>query len=106
MVDLIVATNTILGNEKAWELMELDLQSPKSRGFHRYQIIRVNRNGVMAEFRHDMGLTKKWKGVKQIRIPSLWEHTVDELKALAEELRYEHNFDYMDYLQLDKVNLA
>lgn len=106
MTDILIVTNTVKGDEKAWELVEVDLQSPGYKGFHRYQVIRVLRDGRIAEFKHDMGLSKKWKGVKQIRIPSLWEHSVDELKDLADELRYVHNFDYMDYLQLDKVNLA
>lgn len=105
-MNLVVATNTIKGDEKALWLQERHEQSPGSRGFHRYQVIGVIRNGVLAEWRKDMGLVSKYKGVKQLNIPSLMEHTVDELMDLADELRYVHRFDYKDYLQLDKVNVA
>lgn len=106
MNNLVLVANTIKGDEKAWGLFEINEQSPGYKGFHRYQIIQVGRDGKIAEFRKDMGLVSKFKGVKQIRIPSLWEHTVDELMDLADELRYIHNFDYMDYLQLNKAELS
>ena len=77
MAKLVLVANTIIGNEKAWGVFELDRQSPGYSGIHRYQIIQVNRDGKIAEFRRDLGLASKFKGVKQLRIPSLWEHTVD-----------------------------
>ena len=81
-------------------LYETEEQSPGSKGFHRYQIIHVERDGKLAEFRTDMGLSnsKKWKGVKLLRIPSFWEHTVDYLVNLADELRNEG--DEADVLEL------
>ena len=99
--NIIPAVENILGNEKAIALYELHLQSPGSKGFHRYQIILVPRDGVACEWRKDMGSIKNWKGVNQLRIPSLMEHTVDELKAIANELR-NTRFDVKDFLSLDR----
>lgn len=98
--------NTILGNERAWGLFEIHEQSPGSRGFHRYQIIQVVRDGQIAEWRRDMGLANKFKGIRQLRIPALLEYTVDELMDLASELRNETKIDVMDWLELDKAKLG
>ncbi len=106
MNKLVNTCQTILGNEKAMGLYEMHEQSPDSSGFHRYQIIHVLRDGVMSEFRRDMGLASKFKGVKQLRIPSYMEHTVDELMGLAIELRNETEIDLPDLLELDKYKLA
>lgn len=97
---------TILGNEKALSLIEANQQSPGSRGFHRYQLIYVVRDGEMAEFRRDMGLSKGWKGVKTLLIPSMLEHTVDELMDMADELRNVTRIDVKDWLELDNMKLA
>ena len=98
---------TVKGDERAFWLTESSYQSPKFRGFHRYQIIYVQRDGKLCEFHTDMGEEIKWKGIKYLSIPSLFEHTVDELKDLANEERSEKDrIDFMDLLQLDKVNLA
>ena len=102
---ITVATNTILGNEKAIGLVETIQQSPGNKGFHRYQLIYVNRDGKQAEYRRDMGSEKQWKGVKLLNIPGLLEHTVDELINLADELRNESKIDIKDFLRLDKMNL-
>ena len=102
MTDLAVRTNTITGNEKAWTYLEVHLQSPGSKGSRRYRIIVVNRDGKLAEYREDMGSTKKFKGKREINIPSLWEHSCDELIALAEELRNEEVLDLDELLGLDK----
>ncbi|KKL45322.1 hypothetical protein LCGC14_2356840 [marine sediment metagenome] len=102
---IIPITNTILGNERAVGLYEMDEPSPKGGVPHRYQIIRVIRDGNYAEFRKDMGLAKNFKGVRQLNIPSLMEHTVDELIAMAEELRNRDELDLKDLLQLDKFNV-
>ena len=98
---------SVRGDERAFWLTELLYQSPKYRGFHRYQIIYVQRNGRLCEFHTDMGIESKWKGTKLLSIPSFFEHTIDELKELANEERSEKDrIDFMDLLQLDKVNLA
>ena len=97
---IIPAVDKIFGDEKALYLYEMHLQSPGSRGFHRYQIIHVPRDGVVCEWRKDMGSADNFKGISQLRIPSYMEHTVDELKAIANELR-NTKFDVKDFLQLD-----
>ena len=103
---IIPVADTIFGNEKAEALYELHMQSPGSHGFHRYQIVVVNRNGILCEWRKDMGLASRWKGVKQIRIPSFWEHSVDELMDIAEFLRNETEIDIADFLELDNYKLV
>ena len=97
--ELTIVTTTVQGNEKAWTYMEVHQQSPGSKGFRRYRMIVVNRDGRLAEYREDMGPAKAFKGVRQLNIPSLWEHTVDELRGIADELRY---LDY-DKLDLDEL---
>ena len=102
---IIPVADKIVGNEKAIALYELHLQSPNSKGFHRYQIIQVPRNGVVCEWRKDMGSAKKYKGVNQLRIPSYMEHTVDELKSIADSVRVT-KFDVKDFLSLEKYKPA
>ena len=106
MNNLALITNTVTGDEKAWSYMELHQQSPKFKGIRRYRIIGVNRDGNLAEYREDMGPSKKYKGVRELNIPSVWEHTVDELRDLAQELRNETKIDLKDWLSLDKMELA
>jgi len=97
---LIPVADKVFGNEKAIALYEMHLQSPGSRGFHRYQIIHVPRGDIVCEWRKDMGPARNYRGINQIRIPSLMEHTVDELKAMANQLR-DFRFDVKDFLSLD-----
>lgn len=106
MSKLQVITTTVTGNEKAWSYQEAHLQSPKSRGFHRYRIIKVNRDGKLAEYREDLGSVTKWRGVRCFNIPSLWEHTVDELLDIADYLRSETEIDIADWLSLDKMKVS
>jgi len=106
MTKLTRVANTIIGNEKALGLVELNEQSPKNRGFHRYQILYVVRDGQTAEWRKDLGLAKNFKGVNQLNIPGLLEHTCDELMALADELRGTSKIDVKDFLSLDRYKPA
>ena len=101
MANILPVVDKIFGDEKAISLYEMHLQSPGSRGFHRYQIIHVPRNGVICEWRKDMGKASNFKGINQLRIPSLMVHTVDELKGIADSLRAS-KFDVKDFLGLDK----
>lgn len=87
-------------------MQEVHLQSPDSRGFHRYRIIIVNRDGKLSEFREDMGLAKNFKGIRQFNVPSLWEHSVEELLDIANTLRNETFIDIKDWLELDQMKLA
>ena len=98
---ILPVVDKIFGDEKAIALYEMHEQSPGYKGFHRYQIIHVPRGDVVCEWRKDMGLADNFKGVSQLRIPSYMEHTVDELKAIANELRVA-KFDVKDFLQLNK----
>ena len=82
------------------------MQSPDSRGFHRYRIILVNRDGKLAEYREDMGLASNFKGIRQFNVPSLWEHSVEELLDIANLLRTETFIDVKDWLELDRMKLA
>jgi len=96
---------TILGDEKAMGLLEKHEQSPGSRGFRRYQCISVVRNGKLAEYREDMGSAKKYKGINPIYIPSFFEHSVDELKDMADYLRGEVHIDIKDFLELNNYKV-
>lgn len=87
-------------------LLELHQQAPNSSGFHRYQLIYVVRDGIVSEFRRDMGLASKYKGVKYLNIPSLLEHSVDELMDIADYLRSETEIDLLDLFSLDRMNLT
>jgi len=100
LTNIIPAVDKIFGDEKAIYLWELHLQAPDFSGFRRYQIIHVPRDGVVCEWRKDMGSADNFKGINQLRIPSYLEHTVDELKAIANELR-RIKFDVKDFLQLE-----
>jgi len=106
MSDIIVATLTAKPDEKAWTYQEVHMQSPGSRGFRRYRIILVNRDGNLAEYREDMGSVRKWRGVRCFNIPSLWEHSVAELLDLADYLRSETEIDLKDWSELDQVNIS
>ena len=101
MPNITPTVDKIFGDEKAIALYEIHEQSPGFRGFHRYQIIQVPRNGIVCEWRKDMGSADNYKGISQLRIPSYMEHTVDELKAIANELRT-HRFDIKGFLELNK----
>ncbi len=104
---LTIPATTVSGNEKALSYQEVNLQSPGNHGFHRYRIILVNRDGKLAEFRQDMGESKLYGGVwHPITIPSLWEHTVDELMDIADYLRGEWKVNIKELMEVDKVKVA
>ena len=106
MSKLIPATLSVNGNEKAYSMQEVHLQSPGSRGFHRYRIFIVKRDGKLAEFREDMGKASQFKGIKQFNVPAIWEHTIDELLDIADVLRTETLIDVKDWLGLNTMKLA
>ncbi len=106
MRKIIPVCQTILGDEKAWSLSEIHEQAPDFSGFHRYQKILVNRNDIISEFRRDMGSVKNFKGVNPICIPSFWEHSVDELLDLADELRGNPKIDVKELCELDNLKLG
>lgn len=93
MAKLKYGTHWITEDESCWGLYELNMQSPSSKGFHRYQILQIVRDGKIIEVRKDMGSAKKWKNINQIRIPSLLVHTVGELIGMANDMRANPSFD-------------
>jgi hypothetical protein len=96
MSKLIAGTTVVSMDEGCWSLKESNEQSPGSRGWRRYQIIRVIRGDALAEFRRDLGPARKFK-TDQFAIPGgvvdettgRFEllHTVGELYDMAEHLR-------------------
>ncbi len=80
------STLTIHPDEKAYALVELNLQSPSMKGFHRYQILLVNRDDELTEYRWDLGPTDNFTS-REFRIPALWLHTVGEVQDMADDLR-------------------
>jgi hypothetical protein len=100
-VKILPAVDKIFGDEKAIALYETIQQSPGNKGFRRYQIIHVPRGDVVCEWRKDMGDADNYKGVSLLNIPSYMEHTVDELMAMANELRAER-LDIKGRLELNK----
>jgi hypothetical protein len=95
---------TIQGSEKAWTYIEVNLPSPKGES-KRYRIIVVNRDGKLAEYRESMGLASKFKGIRQLNIPSMFEHTVDELRGIADELREDKGIDVAQLLETNDFKL-
>lgn len=101
MTNLVLVTQTITGDEKVWDYAELDKPSlVPGKGMRRYRIAQVNRDDNIANYEEDLGPAKRFKGKRQLHIPSLWEHTYDELVGLAEELHYEPKQDLIDVLEL------
>ena len=55
MSKLIAAAIEIHLDEPAFNLTEVNLQAPDSKGWRRYQIISVLRDDRLAEYREDLG---------------------------------------------------
>lgn len=72
------ATNVVKMDEPSYGLAEVNLQSPGSLGFHRYQIIYVIRQDALAEYREDLGPVS---GAQQFRVPG---GVVDEITGRIE----------------------
>lgn len=77
----------VLVDEKAYGLIELNLLKPDYTSLRRYQIVLVNRGDKLAEAAMDLGPAENFLGVVEFNIPSLWEHTVGELRDIADTLR-------------------
>ncbi len=73
-------------DEKAWSLREVNLVRPPKHQNRRYQVITVIRDDRLTEWWKDLGPAKKFT-VPQLEIPALMEHSVAELRAIAEEYR-------------------
>lgn len=106
MSKIMPVAQTIKGDEKAVGLTETNYKTPDQKGLHRYQCIYVIRDDKTAEFTIDMGPAENFKGVNLINIPSLLEHTVDELKDIADEIRGQELIDVRELIGVDKVKRA
>ena len=73
-------------NEKAWALRELNFVRPPLFQRRRYQIIVVNRDDKLVEWWDDLGAAEQFKG-PEFDVPSLWEHSVAELRDIAASKR-------------------
>ncbi len=78
----------VVDDELAWNLREQNLVRPPTHQWHRWQIITVIRNDRLAEHWTDLGPAEMFPA-PQIEIPSLKEHTVAELKDMAQRWRHE-----------------
>ena len=76
-------------DERAFSLAEMPFKTADEKAIRRFQVIRVNRADRLAEFRTDLG---PWRqGDRAFAIPAFWEHTVGELRDMADKLRTENN---------------
>lgn len=79
-------TMAVHEDERAWALREVNLVRPPTHQWHRWQIITVIRNDTLTEWWTDLGAISDFTA-PQLEIPGLLEHSVAELRALAEEYR-------------------
>lgn len=86
MSNIIAGTHILSPDEKAWNLTEVNLAAPDSRGLHRYQIITVIRNDTPVDCKIDLGLARNFTA-NEFRIPALGLHSVAELREIADHLR-------------------
>jgi hypothetical protein len=96
MSKLIAAAIEIHLDEPAFNLTEVNLQAPDSKGWRRYQIISVLRDDRLAEYREDLGPRDNFTS-DAFRIPGgVWDastrrievvHSVGELREIAEIVR-------------------
>ena len=113
MANILYGTTYIKEDEPCLSLTEQHLQSPGSRGFHRYQIIQVIRDDKVTEYREDMGSVRKFRGKNELRIlggakdPDTGriyiEETVGRLRLMAEQLREKNGLDKKDLAQVDRI---
>lgn len=99
---LVLTTQVVSMDEPCLGLSEVELQSPGSQGFHRYQVLAVVRGGRISNYMRDLGPAQKFVGVHQFRVPGgilnnltgrmEIVHTVGELYDIADYLRagYSH----------------
>ena len=99
-MNIVLATTYVLGDEKALGLSEMHKQRK------RYQIIKVIRGDKPAVYTEDLGSAKKFRGIDQFYIPSYMEHTVNELKEMADQMRSEQLFDKRELVGMDRIKIG
>lgn len=113
MARILYGTTWIQEEEPCLGLYEISLQSPGSRGFHRYQIIIVLRDDKEVEYREDLGLSKNWIGTDQFRIPGgakvdgkfYIEESVGSLRSIANYLRSHKLSEIMGFSKEEMVEV-
>lgn len=95
---LTLVTDYVLPNEPAYRLCEIVMtphamskggkrfKPSTTKGRRRWEIVWVNRGDRLAEHIRDMGPSSAYD-YGCINIPSLWEHSVAELRDIAEQVR-------------------
>ena len=104
----------MLGEEWALALTEVNKISPDSKHWDRHQIIRVIRNDMIHEYDEVLGLTSDFPGIGQFAIPGgtidngkvHLEHTVDELKEMANQVRGNPSVDIKDVVGQEDIIVA
>lgn len=112
-MNLLFGTTWISEDEPCLGLYEINLQSPGSLGFHRYQVIYVMRGDKPAEYREDMGPAVEWAGTDQLRIPGgavedgryHIEETVGRLREMAARIRRDPLFDKQELVGQNNIRL-
>lgn len=80
------ATRVLRRDEPVYTLVEVDLVPPDFGPKHRYQLIYVNRDDRIAEFKKDLGLATDFTA-QEFRILTFWQHSVAECLDMAESQR-------------------
>ena len=86
MNELVVAASVVKNDEPALRLEELNVQGIKGQGMQRRQFIHVIRDDKRAIWSEDLGDADSFHA-PPFAIPSLMEHTVGELREIADQLR-------------------
>lgn len=82
-------TLAINSDEKAWALRER--VQAAGVGYKRFQVITVVRDDALTEWWHELGPAELFDA-PEVEIPSLFEHTVAELREMADEHRHRDNY--------------
>ena len=112
---LIKATTYVRGDEPALALSEVTRDAPKDDGTigsFRFQIIRVWRDDSLWEYTERLGKAGKRRYDPILIVGGFHygdkvyiEHTVNELKELADDMRAHPIFDKRELAQLNKVRI-
>jgi hypothetical protein len=102
-MNMAVPIGTIYPDEKAYSLSEINKPSrcPKG-GIRRVEVLLVNRGDRVVSFERDMGLAKNYRAT-QFCIPSMWEHSVAELREIAHWMREVEEQKYLSNLPHDDL---
>ena len=85
---IVKAITAVHADEPVYQLAEVEKQGPDGRGFHRYQIMLIRRDGDWAEFCTDLGPAANFTA-DQFCVLTLWEHTVGEARDIADRMRFD-----------------